>query len=154
MMIWKLTMKNIHIKIILIFLSFVYLQAQQVDLRTAKLYKEDISAIQAYTLQQKGALLIDVRTKREFRTLHAKGAINIPIFFEKQGQRVYNKQFLESIYSTVNQNLQQSIVLICRSGSRTKLAANLLAHNQFSNVYNVRYGFQYDWLKINLPTEK
>lgn len=142
------------IKLLFMFLCFISAYAQQVDLRTAKLYKEDISAIQAYTLQQEGSLLIDVRTKREFHTLHPKGAINIPIFFEQKGQRVYNENFLQSVYEAVQQNLNHSIVLICRSGSRTKLASNLLAYNKFTNVYNVRYGFQYDWLKIKLPTQK
>lgn len=128
--------------------------SQQIDLRTAKLYKDDITAIEAYTMQQQGVLLIDIRTKREYRKLHPKDAINIPLFFEKKGQRVYNKNFLQNIYDTVNKDLNKKIVLICRSGSRTILGSNLLAHNGFTNVYNVKYGFQFDWIKIKLPTEK
>lgn len=154
MTILKSMMKTILTKLLFLICLLGVVHAQQVDLRTATLYKEDISSVEAYTLQQKGSLLIDVRTKREFQHLHPKGAINIPIFFEQKGQRVYNENFLEAIYKASKQNLNQSIILICRSGSRTKLAANLLAYNKFTNVYNVRYGFQYDWIKVNLPTQK
>ncbi|KAB7884379.1 rhodanese-like domain-containing protein, partial [Poseidonibacter ostreae] len=58
------------------------------------------------------------------------------------------------IYEVSEKNIHKKIILICRSGSRTKLASNLLAEQGFSNIYNVRYGFQYDWLKVKLPTEK
>lgn len=128
--------------------------SQNVDLRTAKLYKEDLSAIEAYTMQQEGVILIDVRTKREYRQLHPKDAVNIPLFFEQKGERVYNKNFLQQVYDTLNKDLNKKVVLICRSGSRTILGSNLLAYNGFKNVYNVKYGFQFDWLKIKLPTQK
>lgn len=126
----------------------------QIDFQKAMLYKGDISSKQAYEMQESGVLIIDVRTKREFQTLRAKKSINIPLFFEQKGKRVFNKNFLNEIYSVLETNLNKEVVLICRSGSRTKLASNLLAHNGFKNVYNVKYGFQYDWLKVNLPTEK
>ena len=126
----------------------------QVDFRTAKLYKDDINSTQAFNMQQKDALIIDVRTKREFQTLRAKDSINIPVFFEKKGQRVFNQQFLQEVYLGIGKNINKKIILICRSGSRTKLAANLLAHNGFSNVYNIKNGFSYDWMKVKLPTEK
>lgn len=137
----------------LISLVFTSLFAQT-DFRTAMLYKADISANKAYELQQKGILLIDTRTRKEYQTLHAKGAINIPVFNEQKGQRIFNKNFLNEIYAALKENLHEEVILICRSGSRTKLASNLLAHNHFTNVYNVKYGFQYDWIKQNLPVER
>ena len=140
-------------KLILIALSFSSLFAE-IDFRTAMLYKADINSKQAYKMQQEGVLLVDTRTVKEYKTLHSKGAVNIPIFHERKGQRVFNKNFLNEIYTALNKDLNSSIILICRSGSRTKLASNLLAHNKFSNVYNVKNGFAYDWLKVNLPTEK
>ncbi len=126
----------------------------KIDFRTAKLYKEDISSKIAYKMQQNGVLLVDIRTKNEFETLRAKNSINIPIFKEKNRKRVFNKQFIQEIYSKLKSNVNKKVILICRSGSRTKLASNLLANQGFTNVYNVTYGFQYDWLKAKLPTEK
>lgn len=130
------------------------LLSNEINFQTAKLYKDDISAQQAYKMQQDGALLIDVRTKREFNTLRAKNSTNIPIFYEKNKQRVFNKNFPKEIYLYANKNINKKIILICRSGSRTKLASNLLAYQGFKNIYNVKYGFDFDWIKQKLPTEK
>ena len=139
---------------ILVFISTLLFSNSQIDYRTAKIYKDDISANTAYTMQEDGALLIDVRTKPEFKQLRAKGSINIPVFYAKNGTRVFNREFLKEIYDASKKNIDRKIVLICRSGSRTKLASNILANQGFSNIYNVQYGFQYDWLKAKLPTEK
>ncbi len=43
--------------------------------------------------KKKGSLLIDVRTKKEFQTLRAKDSINIPLFYEHKGKRIFNKKF-------------------------------------------------------------
>lgn len=143
------------IKVILgILLSMTFLFSQEINYQTAKLYKDDISSKKAYEMQQNGALLIDVRTKAEFNESRAKDSYNIPIFYEKNKQRVFNKNFLKEIYLYSNKNLNRQIILICRSGSRTKLASNLLASQGFKNIYNVKYGFVYDWLKVNLPISK
>lgn len=126
----------------------------EIDFQKATIYKADIDSNKAYEMQQKGVLLIDVRTKREFQTLRAKDAINIPVFYEKNGKREFNKNFPNEIYQIVEGNLEKEVILICRSGSRTKLASNLLAYQGFKNIYNIKDGFQYDWIKVNLPTQK
>ncbi len=141
-------------KILLFFLCLSATLFAQVDLTKASLYKADINSQTAYEMQQKGALLIDVRTQREFEFSRPKGAINIPVFNEKFGQRVFNQDFIEQIDYAVKGNHDKEIILICRSGSRTKFAANLLANDGFSNVYNIQQGFAYDWSKTNLPVEK
>ena len=138
---------------ILIFITTALYANSQIDYRTAKIYKDDISSTTAFSMQQDGALLIDVRTKPEFKHLRAKGAINIPIFYAQKGKRVFNRNFLNEIYEISKKNVDKKIILICRSGSRTKLASNLLAEQGFTNIYNVQRGFQYDWLKVNLPTD-
>ncbi len=126
----------------------------EIDFQKAMIYKADINSTTAYNMQKEGTLIVDVRTKREFNTLRAKNSINIPVFYEKNGQRVFNKNFPNEIYKTLNGDINKDVILICRSGSRTKLASNLLAYQGFKNVYNIKNGFQYDWTKVNLPTEK
>lgn len=128
--------------------------ANQPDFSTAALYKSDITAQEAYKKQQNGALLIDVRTKREFNFSHPKDAINIPVFYEQFGRRVFNENFIEQIDYALKGDLNKEVILICRTGSRTKFASNLLAHEGFSNVFNVQQGFIFDWLKENLPINK
>lgn len=140
----------------LIFLTLLITSSlfAQIDFQKAMIYRADIDSKTAYEMQQNGVMIIDVRTKREFNTLRAKDSINIPVFYEQNGKRVFNRNFGNEIYTVVNKDLNKKIILICRSGSRTKLASNLLAYNGFTNVYNIKDGFQYDWTKVNLPTEK
>jgi len=126
----------------------------EVDFQNAMIYKADINSKTAYDMQKSGTLIIDVRTKREFQTLRAKNSINIPVFYEKNGKREFNRNFPKEIYATLQEDINKNVILICRSGSRTKLASNLLAYQGFKNVYNIKNGFQYDWIKVNLPTEK
>lgn len=127
----------------------------QVDYSTASLYKNDINSQEAYNMQKsENTILIDVRTKAEFNEKRAKDSINIPVFFSQNGQRVYNKNFLNEIYSALNKDVNKKAILICRSGSRSKMAANLLAEQGFKNIYNIKNGFTYDWEKTNLATEK
>jgi rhodanese-related sulfurtransferase len=139
---------------VLIFLTFSALFAQQPNFGNAMLYKEDINSQQAYEKQQNGAILIDVRTKREFEFLHPKDALNIPVFYEKFGQRVFNENFIEQVRYALNGNLDKEVILICRTGSRTKFASNLLANEGFSNVFNIQQGFIFDWNKQNLPVNR
>ncbi len=116
-------------------------------------YKADINSKTAFKKQQNGVTLIDVRTKKEYEYLHPKGALNIPVFFEKYGKRVFNETFVQRVEQTLG-DTDAPVILICRSGSRTKYAANLLAKQGFSEVYNIENGFAYDWTKANLPVEK
>lgn len=137
---------------ILLFTTTLFAQ-EQIDFQNAMLYKADINSTTAYKMQQEGVVIIDVRTKREFNESRAKDSINIPVFFEQNRQRVFNRNFLDQVYLTLKKDLTKKVILICRSGSRTKLASNLLAYQGFTNVYNIKTGFQYDWIKINLPIE-
>lgn len=117
-------------------------------------YKADITAREAYEMQKRGVILIDVRTKKEYDFMRPVNAILIESYFEIEGQRVFNENFVSQVEDLVKMDLSKEIILICRSGSRTKEVANLLAKNGFSNVYNVKNGFVYDWVKANLPTQK
>lgn len=141
-------------KLTIVFLLLISSLFAEINFQTAMLYKSDINSFSAYEMQKKGTILIDVRTKKEFIENRAKNSINIPIFYEQKGKRVFNKNFANEVYTLLKGNLKKEVILICRSGSRTKLASNLLAYQGFKNVYNIKNGFQYDWIKTNLPTEK
>ncbi len=144
-------------------------------------YEEDIDSQEAYSMQKKGALVIDVRTPGEFLYAgHPVGAVNIPIFFYhykpkkidsrialakyelKKGRafdahKTYdivpqeNEEFLNSVKKAVKSFKPTAIVVICRSGARSRYAANLLAKNGYKNVYNVEDGFIFGWKKSGLP---
>lgn len=69
-----------------------------------------------------GAFLVDVRTPAEFSAGSVKGAVNIPLDQVKsQLPKFKNKK---------------SIVVFCRSGSRSGQAKSILENNGFQNVIN------------------
>jgi len=70
----------------------------------------------------KGALLIDVRSRGEFAGGHAKGSKNIPL-----NELVNSLQQLDK---------EQNIVVVCASGMRSSQAVSFLKQNGFTNCYN------------------
>ena len=69
------------------------------------------------------ALVIDVRTPREFRDWHYPGALNIPV--HELADR------LDELGDP-----KQDVVVYCRSGSRSSSAKQLLTDNGFTQVKN------------------
>lgn len=69
-----------------------------------------------------GAFLVDVRTPAEFSAGSVKGAVNIP---------------LDKVPSQLSKfKNKKSIVVFCRSGSRSGQAKSILENNGFQNVIN------------------
>lgn len=75
-------------------------------------------------MQKEGAALIDVREPWEFQRAHAEGAILIPL---GELMRKLNR-FRE---------IEGPILLYCRSGNRSGLAAAMLQAEGFSEAYNI-----------------
>jgi phage shock protein E len=69
-------------------------------------------------------LVIDVRTDREFKSGHIKGAINIP--YDEIGARI----------RAVADDKNRHIVLYCRSGRRSGIALKTLGEKGYSRVEN------------------
>lgn len=73
-------------------------------------------------LMQKGAIILDVRTKNEFQSGHIKGSVNIPV------------QSLGSNLSKLKKD--RPIITCCASGMRSASAKSILQSNGFNEVYN------------------
>jgi rhodanese-related sulfurtransferase len=73
-------------------------------------------------LMQKGAIILDVRTKNEFQSGHIKGAVNIPV------------QTLGSNLSKLKKD--RPIITCCASGMRSASAKSILQSNGFNEVHN------------------
>lgn len=73
----------------------------------------------------KDFVLLDVRTKEEFREGHIEGAVNIPL-----------PKLAYDIEDEVPQK-DQMIVLYCRSGVRTLTAAEILKDLEYTKVYDM-----------------
>ena len=84
-------------------------------------------------------LILDVRTLSEYEENHINSSILIP-------HDVLGIQIDELInYKDVE------IIVHCRSGSRSKIAVNILISNNFSKVYNMLGGIN-GWIGAEYPT--
>ncbi|HIA36017.1 MAG TPA: rhodanese-like domain-containing protein [Flavobacteriales bacterium] len=73
-------------------------------------------------LFQKGAQIIDVRTKGEYQGGHIKGSTNIPL------QNINN--------SLAKIKTNKPIITCCASGMRSASAKSILKSNGFNKVHN------------------
>ena len=72
------------------------------------------------------AMLIDVRTKGEYEESHLKDAINIP--YDEIVQKL-------STNGAINFNVP--IIVYCKSGARSNMAAEALKEEGYKNIYDL-----------------
>lgn len=118
-----------------------------------------MTAAQAYEMWKESpqrVKIIDVRTPEEYGFIgHPKDAWNVPIAFvtyhRKNGITEYgprqNTDFVDEIKKIVKPG--DTLLLMCRSGSRSAMAVNLLAEAGLENLYNITDGFEGD--KVDDP---
>lgn len=98
----------------------------------------EVDVTAAHTLQQQGAQLVDVREPGEFAAGHARGARNIPL-----------GQFGIRIGEIAT---DRTVLLICRSGNRSRVAQDLLRRRHIIETRNVRGGML-AWHSAGLPVK-
>lgn len=101
----------------------------------------NIDVAQSRTMQQQGALLLDVRELDEYADGHAPGSKLIPL-----GQ-------LQSRVNEIGDFKRNPVVIICRSGRRSLQAASILGQLGFTAIYNVQGGM-IAWEKAALPISR
>lgn len=112
-------------------------------------YKADIDAFKLKTMLDSGAKVIDIRTKPEWQqTGIIEGSTPIT-FFNQDGS--YNIDTFMQAFSKVVPDKQQSVIIICRTGSRSVPVADFLARVGYQNVYNQKRGIT-EWIGRGLPT--
>ena len=79
-------------------------------------------------IKQEDAVLIDVRTESEYEEGHIEGSINIPL------DQIEN----------ISYDKDEIIIVYCRSGGRSKTAAETLIANGYMNVYD--FGAIGNWI--------
>ena len=92
----------------------------------SKVSDEDLE--KAREAVKNGALIVDVRTPKEFNEKHILGAVNLPI--------------QEIMKGHINLPKDKEIVLYCRTGSRSATSAKVLTEKGWS-VHDV--ATQSDW---------
>ena len=93
-----------------------------------------------------GALLLDIRERGEFESARIAGALNVP--------RGILESAAEWDYAETEPALVQArdkpVVIICRSGNRSALAAEVLREMGFGNVRSVKLGIK-GWNDADMP---
>jgi rhodanese-related sulfurtransferase len=114
---------------------------------TASVAVNEIGSREASDLlaREPRALFIDVRSHMEYLFVgHPRGAIHIPWIDEPEW--TINPHFLRDVRQLVLGGAVRGedvpVVLICRSGKRSREAGELLVQNGFQRVYNIRDGFE------------
>jgi rhodanese-related sulfurtransferase len=93
-------------------------------------------------------LLLDVREPAEFAALRIPGSINAPRgVLEQSCEWDYDETLPELVTGR-----EREIVVICRSGRRSALAADVMQQMGFSNVVSLRLGIR-GWNDAELPLE-
>jgi rhodanese-related sulfurtransferase len=83
-------------------------------------------------------IVIDIREQNEFERMHIKGSIHVPRGL-LEGACVWNYNETVPILA---RSRNQSIVLVCRSGKRSALAASTLHDMNFTNVRSLKLGIK------------
>ena len=122
--------KSSAILILLIILSKMYGQHTPVIQAGSEQFKE-------LTAQNNG-ILLDVRTKSEFKNGHIPEAGNL---------NYYALDFRKRLLLLPR---NQPIYLYCNTGYRSEKAAEILIGNGYTDVYNLQHGIM-EWELINLP---
>jgi len=125
---------------VLALLVFLPVASAEVDVDSADV--TEILPQVAYQHQQQGALLVDVREDDERAQGVAEGALGVPM------------GVLQASPAEYLPDPQTTILLICRSGQRSKRVAAQLLQQGYTQVFSVQGGtlrWQEDGLPMRLP---
>jgi len=89
-------------------------------------------------INDKNALVVDVRTEKEYKEGHVMNALHIPL--GKLDDRIQELQAYKN----------HAVVMVCRSGARSAQAATKLKKQGFANVHNIGGGML-AWERVKLP---
>ena len=100
------------------------------NIQTSKKCKRNIKELNYADISLNDYIIIDVRSKREFKEVHLNGAINIPLLEVKRNIEKYI------------QNKERRILVCCEYGIRSKQAAEILENLGYTQVYNLKGGLE------------
>ncbi len=116
----------------------------------AKARIREIGPDQLREMQARGVPVVDVREPGEFAEGHIPGAVNIPrgvLEFEVDGHPAVN-----CVRDPALGHRDQPVILNCRSGARSAMAADALRQLGFAEPLSLAGGFM-GWANAGLPVE-
>ena len=128
----------VQIGILAIVALVIYLLAVSVGGGNSSIPASEISVDEAYSMYQKGAFVLDVRTQAEWDDFHVPGATLIP---------------LDELASRVNElPRDKPIIVVCRSGHRSQEGRDILLAAGFTQVTCMTGGLD-AWKAAGYPIE-
>jgi len=102
---------------------------------------KNVTAAEAYALQQKGHTYVDIRSSGEFENGHPEGALNVPLIEQddESGQLLPNPDFVRVMQANFAPDAK--LLIGCQSGGRSARAAQILTTFGFTDISNVTGGF-------------
>jgi rhodanese-related sulfurtransferase len=108
----------------------------------------DIDNAQLDKLSKSGVPVIDIRLQSEWEETGIVAGSKLLTFFDEKG-KVDAPAWLEKVKPIAQPN--QPVVVICRSGNRTKAVSQFLSQQAgYATVYNVRQGIK-GWIAAGGP---
>jgi len=124
---------------LLLFTSNVFAEVKEVN-------NEEIIA-----LMQSGVPIIDIRRADEWRDTGIIKQSNLITFFDKKGNHNIEK-WMSELKKIANES--DPVIIICRSGGRSRIVANLLDQEaNYSSVYDATNGML-SWINSKNKTVK
>lgn len=112
-------------KVVILIISLILMVGCS-DNETTKIGYKTITTKEAYDIMNTSVdiTIIDVRTNSEYESGHIKNAINIPL------------DEIENSIDAFVSDKERTILVYCKSGSRSELASEKLLSLGYTNVYN------------------
>ena len=107
----------------------------------------DIDNAELARLSAAGVPVIDIRTEGEWKETGIVPGSRLITLFDERG-RADAPAWLEKVKGVARPD--QPVIVICRSGNRTRAASQLLLQQGYGTVYNVREGIK-GWLRAAQP---
>lgn len=107
----------------------------------------DIDNAELARLAAAGVPVIDIRTAGEWKETGIVAGSRLITLFDERG-RADAPAWVDKVKGVARP--EQPVVLICRSGNRTRAATQLLTQNGYTKIYNVKDGIR-AWAKEGRP---
>ena len=128
-----------HISKIIMILSFLICKFSYADIVA-------VDNLEVQKLSESGISIVDIRTKGEWDKTGVIPKSILLTFFDSSGNYDFNKWYADLKKITPN---YKSIIIICRSGRRSRLVANMINQKYNDIVYDANNGMN-SWIKSNL----
>ena len=124
---------------------------------TASISAKDISPIEAAAGLKNNLLIIDVRSKSEWKET---GVIpNAKLIQMYSAARTLRKEYISEILDFIGDNKSIEVAIICHSGGRSSGTVKMLEEKGYINISNISEGMVGNdnisgWINRGLPTIK